>query len=121
MPLIAFVLLFILVVLFFRLGSYLIEKFAETLYLGTVNRVLGGVLWCLILTLIFSTLLWFLNEIQFITADDKTASRTYAYVQPIAPILFSGISNLIPFFEGIFEALENLIKDLGNGNKTLTA
>ncbi len=121
LPLLAFIGLFILALLLVRLISFLIEKFAETLYLGFINRMLGAALWCFLLTLVFSILLWFLGNIQFITKEDIDTSRTYSYIQPLAPMIFGYLAQLIPFFEGIFEALQNLIKDLSQNKEPIQA
>ena len=121
LPLISFIVIFIGVILVVRILSAVLEKIVNSIYLGLFNKAVGGMLWCIILTLIFSTLLWFLNQVDLITLEMKSDSQTYPVLESLAPITIDFFSRLIPYFQGLFDSLEQLFERLSESNETLQA
>lgn len=109
-PLVSFVLLFVAVVWFIRFLSYLLEKIAKTLFLGFINKALGAIFWCASLVLIYSTVLWYLFSMGLITEEASVESQTFEYIYPLAPTAINLMAQAIPFFEGMFESLEQILE-----------
>ena len=121
LPFIAFGLIFIVVVILLNLLSRLIEKVVNILMLGFFNRLGGVIFWSLIYVLGFSILLWFLNQVHFISPEAKVESQVYFYIEPFAPIAFSLMAKLFPFMEGLFDSIENSFEEMANHKETITA
>lgn len=107
LPIIAFAVVFLIVVLLVRLGAKFIQKTVELAMLGWVNRVGGILLYIGIYILIFSVLLFFADQMSFIKPETKTESVTYSYIQPWGPKIIDGLGKIIPVFKGMFEDLED--------------
>ena len=108
LPFIVFVVLFILVVLAVRGLGKLMESILDSLALGLVNRLAGGLLWCIILVLF----LWFADSAGMLQPKLKDESYTYVYVHMAAPLILDFFADLIPWFEGMFDVIANALKKL---------
>ena len=107
LPIISFAVVFLIVVLLVRLGAKFIQKTVELAMLGWVNRVGGILLYAGLYILIFSVLLFYADQMNFIKPETKTGSVTYSYIQPWGPKLMEGLGKIIPIFKGMFEDLED--------------
>ena len=107
LPIISFAVVFLIVVLLVRLGAKFIQKTVELAMLGWVNRVGGILLFAGLYILIFSVLLFYADQMNFIKPETKSGSVTYSYIQPWGPKLMEGIGKIIPVFEGMFQDLED--------------
>jgi membrane protein required for colicin V production len=107
LPTISFVIVFLIVVLLVRLGAKFIQKTVELAMLGWVNRVGGILLYAGLYILIFSVLLFYADQMNFIKPETKTGSVTYSYIQPWGPKLMEGLGKIIPVFKGMFQDLED--------------
>ena len=107
LPIIAFAVVFLIVVLLVRLGAKFIQKTVELALLGWVNRLGGILLYIGIYILIFSVLLFFADQVSFIKPETKTESVMYSYIQPWGPKIIDGLGKIIPVFKGMFEDLED--------------
>lgn len=116
-PLVSFILvLFAVIVLVGILGKF-IERIAETLLLGTVNRLIGGLLEAAIVVMVFSTILWYFDKMHLLSSEMKSASRSCDYLLSLAPAVTDFISNLFPFFRDAFERLEKLFEQSAPSGK----
>ncbi len=104
---IAYILLFLLVMYGFRLLIGMIEKLLKSLMLGWVNRLAGGLLYLLFSAFMLSSIFWLTNEAGILTEEGKKESQLYAAVEPIAPQGIKLASDFLPF-------LKNLYTDIGN-------
>ena len=112
LPIISFAVVFLIVVLLVRLGAKFIQKTVELAMLGWANRVGGILLYVGIYILIFSVLLFYADQMNFIKPETKTGSVTYSYIQPWGPKLMDGLGKIIPVFKGMFEDLEDFFDDV---------
>ncbi len=106
LPLISFVVVFILVLLLVRLGARAIEKTFEVAMLGWVNKLGGILFYAVIYTLVFSVLLFYAEKMQFLKPETIEKSVTYSFVQPWGPKTINAFGNLIPVFRDMFGELE---------------
>ena len=107
LPIISFAVVFLIIVLLVRLGAKFIQKTVELAMLGWVNRVGGILLYAALYILIFSVLLFYADQMNFIKPETKSASVTYSYIQPWGPKFMDGLGKIIPIFRGMFEDLED--------------
>ncbi|HEY5967792.1 MAG TPA: CvpA family protein [Chitinophagaceae bacterium] len=107
LPIISFAVVFLIVVLLVRLGAKFIQKTVELAMLGWVNKVGGILLYTGLYIIIFSVLLFYADQMNFIKLETKRESVTYAYIQPWGPKLMDGLGKIIPVFKGMFQDLED--------------
>ena len=106
LPIISFAVVFIIVIILVRLGAKLIEKSAQAVMLGWINRV-GGILFYLIIYItIFSVLLFYAEQLNLLQAETINKSVVYKYVQPWGPKIINAFGQLIPIFKNMFTQLE---------------
>jgi membrane protein required for colicin V production len=110
LPIISFAVVFLIVVLLVRLGAKFIQKTVELAMLGWVNRVGGILLYAALYILIFSVLLFYADQMNFIKPETKSESATYSYIQPWGPKLMEGLGKVIPVFKGMFQELEDFFE-----------
>ena len=111
LPIASFIVIFIISLIVMKLCYKVVQTIADTLFLGTANRVIGGLLWAAILVLTYSAGLWYLDQLQYLSVEMKTASRSYRQIIEIAPATIEEFSKLLPYFEGMFDAIQNLFRE----------
>ncbi len=104
-PLLAYVLVFTVIVLLVRMGAKLLQKSFEAVALGWVNRLTGALLYAFLISFVFSSVLWLCNQMGLIRPETKADSLTYGVIEPIAPKVFSLIGAFLPFAKHIFDDL----------------
>lgn len=111
LPIISMLLLLLITIFAIRSLSKLIEKIAQEIYLGFLNKLLGAILWCLVLSVIFSVLIWVLNQISLLPNEVKNSSKTYSFLVNLAPATFDFFGSMIPYFKNVFESLKSYLSD----------
>jgi len=111
LPFISLVLLLSITIIFIRFVSKMIENIAQEIQLGFFNKVLGAALWCLVLSIVFSVLIWLFNQMNILPDDIKTASRSYGYLVELAPATFDFFGDMMPYFKGVFESLRKFLTE----------
>lgn len=110
--LISFVLLFLLTIFLFRTLIKFVEKILETVFLGWANNLLGGIFYCFLVVFLFSTFLWLCNKADLIKPQFKADSKTYAYVEPIAPKTVALITPFIPYVKTLYKDIEEYFEKI---------
>lgn len=114
LPLLAYLIVFLLIAFIVRRVGRLLQKSIEMVALGSINRLLGALFSAFLLSIVFSLFLWLLTLMGLLSAD-KTSSFTYTLLEPLAPHIFEGIGTLIPWFKEGFHDL-NLFFGKVNSN-----
>lgn len=114
LPMLSFLIVFILVAFLVNLGGRVIQKAAETLLLGWINRVGGMLLYIALYTFIFSIILFFASQANLISADTIASSFFYPYIQPLGPRVINAIGDLLPIFKNMFTELQKFFGGLSN-------
>ena len=112
LPVIAFVLVFLIVVLLVRVGAKFIQRAAEIALLGWVNRLGGTILYLALYTAIFSVFLFYVENLNLLKADTINKSVTYFFVEPWGPKIINAFGTIIPFFRNMFNELENFFEGI---------
>ncbi|MES1214626.1 MAG: CvpA family protein [Bacteroidota bacterium] len=107
LPIISFAVVFIIVVLLVRLGANAIQKVAETVMLGWLNKLCGIILYVAIYITIFSVVLFYAEQLKIVKPETKEKSVTYSFVKPWGPLAINAIGSVIPYFKDMFKELED--------------
>jgi len=110
LPVISFLLVFIVVILLVGWGARLVRKIVDIAMLGWLDRIGGMVLYMIIYTLIFSVLLFFAVKIMWLKASVTRDSVVYSAIAPWGPRVIDHIGNVIPFFKDMFLELEKFFE-----------
>lgn len=118
LPFIAFILVFIIVVLLVRLGAKLLEGAVQMAMLGWVNRIGGLLFFVLIYFFIYSILLFYATELHILKSETIEASSTYNYIAPFGPKVMDILGSVFPFFSDMFEELLRFFDAVGEKKTT---
>jgi membrane protein required for colicin V production len=86
LSIIGFIAVFMIVMIIVRLGAKLIEKTAELVLLGWLNRLGGIIFYVLLYAFIFSVVIGFAEKMKLITQETIASSRVYPRIKPLARI-----------------------------------
>ena len=114
LPVISFIVVFIVVVLLVRLGANFIQRTAEVAMLGWLNRLGGIILYLAIFIAVFSVLLFYAEQLQIIHSDAINKSATYSWVRPLGPKAINAVGTVTPFFKNMFTELENFFAGISH-------
>ncbi|MBL7729984.1 MAG: CvpA family protein [Chitinophagaceae bacterium] len=106
LPFIAFIVVFIVVVILVRLGAKAIEQAVEVVALGWLNKLGGILFFAALYTIVFSVLLFYAIQMQWVQPSAVSGSITYSFIQPWGPKAINGFGSLIPLFKDMFGELE---------------
>ncbi len=109
--LISYALLFIGVLLLVRLLAKAIESVAQLTMLGWLNGLIGGALYVFLAAVAWSTVLWIANQMHLISPETIATSKTYGWLQPVAPWLFEHIGRHWSFVKDIFADLQHFFSN----------
>ncbi len=115
LPVIAFILVFILVLLIIRWAGRLLENLLKLVMLEWLNK-LGGILLFLLLYLsIYSIILFYGTQMQVISKQAAERSRFYPLIAPLGPSIIRFITGFIPYGHDMFNALEGFFDKIARG------
>ncbi len=112
LPFIAFALVMFGVILVIRLVANILQKTAEYMLMGWLDKVGGIILYIALYITVFSVVLFYANKMQLLKSDTIQASKIYAFVEPWGPKAVNGFSFIIPFFKDMFTQLETFFESL---------
>ncbi|MEP6950428.1 MAG: CvpA family protein [Ginsengibacter sp.] len=112
LPVLAFLLVFIVVILLVGLGARLIKKTVDLAMLGWLDRLGGVLLYIIIYTIVFSVILFFAEKLLILKPQVIAGSVIYKYVVPWGPKVIDNLGNIIPYFKGMFIQLESFFESL---------
>lgn len=110
LPVISFILVFLVVVLLVHLGAKLIQKSVEMIMLGWLNRLGGIILYALLYSILFSIFLFYAVQLKIISPETVAESKTYPFIRPLGPKLMDSLGTVIPVFKNMFAELEEFFE-----------
>ena len=113
MPLIAFSLVFLVVVLLVNLGARIIKKTISLAMLGGLDRLAGIILYIIIYTIIFSVILFFGEKMMLLKPETIKSSKVYSFVAPWGPAIIDNLGKIVPVFKDMFTQLQSFFQNLG--------
>ena len=114
LPIISFAIVFIVVVLLVRLGAKAIEKLVQSVMMGLFNRICGVLLYIAIYTIVFSVIIFYVEQVGLIKKETKEKSVTYEFVQPWGPKAMNAMGAVIPIFKDMFIDLQEFFGKVAN-------
>jgi membrane protein required for colicin V production len=114
LPVIAFAVVFIIVVLLVRLGAKALENIARIAMLGWLNRLGGVFFFSLIYLFIFSIILFYASNLKLLNHETAQQSIAFPYLQPLAPKIINGLGSVLPFFRNMFVELSSFFENLSH-------
>ena len=111
-PIISYAILFIGVLWLSRMLAKLMEKATSTILLGGINKLIGGILYSFIGITVWSSVLWLFNHGHILAPETVVASKTYNYIQPIAPWVFDQIGKILPFAKNVFGDMRHFFNNV---------
>jgi membrane protein required for colicin V production len=114
LPVIAFLVVFLIVALAIRLGAKMLEGVVKLAMLGWLNRLGGIIFYILIYFFIFSILLFYAQQLHVLKSETIEASVSYPWIQPIAPKIMSIMGAVMPFFKDMFDQLLQFFQNVSD-------
>ncbi|MEZ5046649.1 MAG: CvpA family protein [Chitinophagaceae bacterium] len=105
--LICFIIVFVAIIWLFRLLFKSMEKLLDSLFLGWVNHVLGALLYSFFTSLVISTFIWLTQSIGLLNKEISKDSKTYSFIEPIAPFTIQHVSEYVPMLKNSWEEVKN--------------
>ena len=112
LPVLSFVVVFIIIYLLIRWGAKMIEKTVQFAMLGWLNKLGGIVFYVALYTNIYSVILFYTGQTGVINPETRKKSVTYSFIQPWGPKAINGLGVAIPAFRNIFSDLEKFFGKL---------
>ncbi|MFI5153870.1 MAG: CvpA family protein [Chitinophagales bacterium] len=112
LPILAFILVFLLVVLLLRWAANLIQAAVDFAWLGGLNKLGGVLLYVLLYIIIYSVFLFYGAKSHILSNSTIQSSATYKWIEPLGPAVVNAIGKIFPFFKGMFESLEEFFSHL---------
>ena len=114
LPVLAFLLVFLAVVLGLHAIGKLIEKAIDLAMMGWLNKLLGVLLYVFLYVATLSVLLFYAVQIHLISPHTLSASVSYPYIRPWGPATINEFGKFVPWFEGMFSELEDFFGQMSN-------
>jgi membrane protein required for colicin V production len=114
LPVIAFILVFILVLLIIRWAGRLIEKLLRLVLLEWLNKLGGILLFILLYLSIYSIILFYGTKTQVISKQAVEDSHFYSMIAPFGPAVIRFITGFIPYGQDMFVALEGFFDKIAH-------
>lgn len=112
LPVIAFVLVMAGVGLIVRFVGVIIQKALQIAMMGLLNKMAGIMLYVLLYTILLSVVLFYAQQIHWISQETIAASQSYQFVQPWGPQAIKLFAIVLPAFENLFQHLEQFFEAL---------
>ena len=110
LSIIAFVLMFLLIVILVKVVAWALEQILKSFSLNLVNQLTGGVIFSLIGLYLLCVMIWFLNKWDVFPDSQKMGSHVYAYINNLGPAVMEVSGRIIPMFKTAFNDLDEVIK-----------
>jgi membrane protein required for colicin V production len=112
LPVIAFIVVFLIIALFIFLVGKALEKLIDIAFLGTLNKLCGSILRVAIYTVLFAVFLWLLNEAGLLSPAVKSQSKIYSTLNNVSDYLIGHLADYTPAVKSVFKELEDFFEDL---------
>jgi membrane protein required for colicin V production len=117
LPVLAFIGVFLAVVLLVRWGGKLAEAAIDMAMMGWINKLGGVLLYAVLYTIVLSVLLFYAVQVKIVSAHTISASVIYPFIRPWGPVVIDGFARVLPFFKGMFTQLEDFFGRLSGQNR----
>ncbi len=112
LPVIAFLLVFIGIMLLVNIGIKALETLWAAMLMGWLNKILGAVLYCIIHTIFFILVVFYFQHLEIIKPEKLNSSLMMPVVLHWGPLLIDFLGRIIPFVSEAFEDLKRFFGTL---------
>jgi membrane protein required for colicin V production len=112
LPVLVFVALFLLVSALVRQIGNLLDKTAEDVMLGPLNRLAGFTVYALLYIMIYSILLYYADRMGWISPEVRSASSTFVQISTWGPSAIKAFGRLIPLMGNVIQDLQRFFEGL---------
>jgi membrane protein required for colicin V production len=112
LPIIAFLLVFLAVILLVRWVANLIQTAIDFAWLGGLNKIGGVILYVFIYASIYSILLFYGSSSGILSKHTIESSVVYPIIEPWGPAVINGLGRILPVFKDMFRELEDFFSSL---------
>ena len=114
MPILSFVVVFLIVVFIVRWFERLLESIIKFALLGWIDKLGGVILYSVVYLAVFSVILFYCAKAHVLSESTIAASKSYHFIEPYGPYVINKVADLIPFFKDMFSQLENFFGSLAH-------
>ncbi|MEO6134767.1 MAG: CvpA family protein [Ginsengibacter sp.] len=114
LPVLSFMIVFIIVVLLVNLGAKIIKKTISLAMLGWLDRIGGILLYAILYIIIFSIVLFFFEKTFLLSPATVSASTVHGFVSPWGPKVIDNLGKILPVFKDLFIELQLFFEKIGN-------
>ncbi len=107
----SFILIFVATIYIFKLIIKAIEGALKIALLGWVNKLVGGTVYALMGLFIVSALFWLASFVKLITPNAINESKTYVWVQPLAPKGINLLSHVTPYCSNLVSQVSTYLSN----------
>ncbi|GHB30472.1 CvpA family protein [Mongoliitalea lutea] len=116
LPFVAFIMIFLGVILIIRGLGFLVKKTLDLTLLGSFDNIAGAVLGVIKTAFTISLFIWVTVSFEFSFLQDwQEKSTVYAYIEPIAPVFIRWIDAYIPFIQETINLIQELVNAATDG------
>lgn len=110
--LLSYLILFVGVVILVRLLAKAVEATLEAVWMGWLNKLLGGMFYTFVSLMVISTFLWLGDAAKLLPAEQVAKSYTYPYIVALAPWVAEQVGLLWPMSKEVFADLEMFFNNI---------
>lgn len=112
MPFLSYFLVFFAVVFLVKLIAKFSKNLIRKASLSSLDKLLGGVVYFLLVLVMTSVFYWFMNQLHFFSPETMYGSKSFQILEPIAPSLFETFGTVLPFVKSSFIELQDYFDQL---------
>lgn len=120
MPFVAFLLTFLLAMILIRLLANVVEQAVDAINLDFINHIAGGVLFCALGILVYSSLLNFVDKARLLSDTAIQESVFYIYLKAFPNQFSDTCTQFLPFISDAWDAMMNLFEGFEQNTTTPT-
>lgn len=110
LPMVAFTMIFLGVILIIRGLAYMVKATLDFTILGSVDSFAGAVLGIIKTAFILSFFLWIADSFEFLeTRKWIGESQVYLWLKPIAPLVVSALDQYTPIIKNTIELIQDTV------------
>ena len=114
LPVVAFFIVFILVILLIQGLGRILERLVNLVLLGWLNKLAGIGLFIILYLSVYSIILFYGTKTGFISKPPIRDSHFYTLIAPIGPTIIRFITGFIPWGQDMFTTLEGFFGEVAN-------
>lgn len=112
LPYVAFLLIFIAIILLINMLGKALKKIIDLTLLGAVDNIAGALLSAVKWVFGISVVLWLTSTFDIgIPKEWEEESMLYSYILPFAPAVVEFFSAVVPFAHDLFDTVKELLQD----------